>query len=145
MIAFTAAIATILAGAVPELAHQANLDHRGSTFELRYEPHLTTKAKTVGTVAGTRMSTQRCRWSVAVQVQRHIAQSGQTETLSRLLPETRQFSGDLPGDCRGKAKAIETAQAAKTDAIREHVAAVARNDTALALAEIDAAHALAMK
>jgi hypothetical protein len=144
MIAFTAALATILVAAAPTLSHQVTVDHAGTSYQLRYEPQLTTSAKTIGAHAGARPSTQRCRWTVAVQVERQIGQPGKAHALSHILPTTRQFSGDLPGSCVGRATAIDAAQASKADAIRAHVAAVAGADRQTVLAEIDSARSLAL-
>ncbi|MET0361072.1 MAG: hypothetical protein ABW048_04880, partial [Sphingobium sp.] len=119
------ALATILAASASMLGQQHVVEHRGASYEVRYEPHVTVNAKTVGAHAGTRRSGQLCRWSVAVQVERHIGQNGADDRLSRVLPHSRNFTGNLPGDCRGKANAIRAAQARQDDAIRAHVATVA--------------------
>ncbi|MET0238853.1 MAG: hypothetical protein ABW184_03055 [Sphingobium sp.] len=144
MIALSAAIATMLAAATPALAQQQVVEHRGTSYQVRYEPHVTVRTKTVGLSAGPRQTTQSCRWTMAVQVERHIGQSGGGQPLAKLLPEERRFSGSLPGDCRGRTTAIAAEQDRRDADIRGHVAAVASADRPTLLAEIDAVRALAL-
>ncbi|MET0365509.1 MAG: hypothetical protein ABW169_12735 [Sphingobium sp.] len=125
-------------------AHEAVVDHAGVSYRLRYEPKVEVRAKTVGHSIGTRPSTERCRWTVNVQVERHIHASDTAQPLTRLLPDARSIGGEALGNCRQNARAIAAAQAARQSDIRDHVEAVARADRSVVFAEIDAARALAL-
>ncbi|MFT3964347.1 MAG: hypothetical protein QM690_00510 [Sphingobium sp.] len=144
MIYLSVALTAILGAATPVLGHEATLDHAGTAYKLSYEPRVETRAKTVGHSMGTRPSTERCRWTIDVQVERRIQASEAAQPLTRLLPETRSFGGEALGSCRQNARAIAAAQEARQDHIRQHVAAVASADRPAVLAEIDAARSLAL-
>ncbi|HEX7872699.1 MAG TPA: hypothetical protein VF475_07310 [Sphingobium sp.] len=144
MIYLGVALAVVMSAAAPALAHEATLDHAGTSYRLRYEPKVEVRTKTVGHSFGTRPSTERCRWTMQVQVERHIQASDTAQPLSRLLPDTHSIGGEALGNCRQNARAIASAQEAGQADIRSHVAAVASADRSVVLAEIDAARALAL-
>lgn len=129
------ALLLALAGAA---THQVSLEHRGTGYDLTYRPQIDTRVKTIGAAAGTRPDGQRCRWVADVRVERQIGTGMRT-----VLPQRRTVAGSVPGSCTRAQRATLTAQAAAHPAVRRHVAAVARTDRAQALADIDAARALA--
>lgn len=138
------AVAALMTAATPTSVHEVTVDHAGTAFRLVYAPRIEARAKTVGHAIGTRTSTERCRWTIAVQVERRIHSGDSGEPLAKLLPETRDWQGEMPGNCRQHADTIAAAQAMRDEAIRRHVAAVASADRPAAVAEIDAARALAL-
>lgn len=144
MIFTSVALTAILAAANPALGHEATLDHGGTSYQVSYEPLVQARTKTVGTSMGTRPSTERCRWTIAVQVERRIGQAGKEQPLSRILPAAHEIEGEAIGSCRQARQSIAAAQRDRHDDIQRYVVNVAAQDRPAVLAEIDAAHALAL-
>jgi hypothetical protein len=138
VLALSAAIAASTA------SHDITVRHRDATYEVSYRPQVSTQMKTVGLSAGTRPSTERCRWAMNVQVERQIRRPGETAGIERLLPETHVIRGQRPGSCAHGRDAIEAEQAARLDTLRKHVEQVADADRAALIADIDSARTLAM-
>lgn len=118
-------------------AHTVDLDHRGTTYRVEYRPHVEARLRTIGMSAGTRQSTQQCVVATDISIERVIAgKSGQE--LKSLLPNRESFRQNLPGSCHGRD--AQTLVAAKSDAMRAHMARAAAADRVHALAAIDSAH-----
>jgi hypothetical protein len=124
-------------------AHEAAIQHEGRPYQLSYRPVVQTEMKTIGMSVGTRMSSERCRIAIRVEVERSIQGAEGNGTLTRRLPGERVLNADRPGSCRQQADAVAAIEAGKADTIRAHVAEVAQADRAQALAEIGAARTLA--
>jgi hypothetical protein len=124
-------------------AHEVSIDHRDAVYQVTYRPQVETRMKTVGLSAGTRPSSERCRWTMAVQVERQIRRQGQPAGIDRLLPDAHLIRGERAGSCAHGRDAIAAEQVARTEQLRAHVAQVAAADRATVLADIDSAHALA--
>lgn len=122
-------------------AHMTVVEHRGTSYHVAYRPRITTRTKTVGMSAGTRMSTERCRWTVAVRIDRSIRRAHGAIATSARLPGTHTLKGEHPGTCQQAAGAIASA----LNRAHTHIAQVAGVDRAALLSDIDAAHALAMQ
>lgn len=135
----------VMAGALGAgTAHQpVTVEHRGAAYQVSYQPQVIVSMKTVGIAAGTRMSSERCRWTAEVRVERHIRRSGGDAAHAKLLPATRTIRGSEPGSCVQARAAVDEARIAAMDVVRRHVAQVAAHDHPTLLADIDAAHALA--
>jgi hypothetical protein len=136
------AAAVVAATSIP--SHDIVVQHRSASYEVSYRPHVRTEMKTVGLSAGTRMSTERCRWAMTIQVQREIRRQGESSAMERLLPDTRTLRGDRPGSCTQGRDAIAAEQAARSETLRAHLIEVAQADRATVVADIDSAHALAL-
>jgi hypothetical protein len=137
-----ATLATL--GAAATAPHEIAVDHRGTGYQVSYRPQVETRVKTVGAAAGTRMSQQRCRWAMVVQVERQVRSAGGAPDSGRLLPRSKELTGERPGSCIQNRGAIDADIAARADAVRAHVAEVARSDRPALLADIDAARSLAL-
>lgn len=133
-----AASATLSMAAQP--VHTVSLDHRGTTYNVDYRPHVETRLRTIGMSAGPRPSTQKCVVTADVSVERVIAgQSGQSgHELKALLPARKSFTEHLPGSCQGRDAA--TILAGKSGSVSAHLARAAAADRPGALAAIDSAH-----
>lgn len=140
MIYLTLALSAALMAGGP---HQTSIEHRGATYHITYQPQVQTRMKTVGMAAGTRMSTERCRWSADVKVERIVRRAGRQDGPVKILSGVRTIEGSLPGTCEQARDHILKAQSGRHDIVRRHVAAVAAQDRHALLADIDAAHALA--
>jgi hypothetical protein len=133
-----------LAAATPApVSHEVAVQHRDAAYQVSYRPHVRTEMKTVGMSAGTRPSTERCRWEMTVQVERQIRRQGDAASVDRLLPDTHVIRGDRPGNCTMGRGAIEAAHMAQIDRLQAHVTRVASADHPNVLADIDSARALA--
>jgi hypothetical protein len=138
-----AMLAATLAAASPAPSHEVIVQHRGAAYAVSYRPQVTTEMKTVGLSAGTRMSTERCRWTMTVQVARQIRRQGDSDGVDRLLPASRTIRGDRAGSCAHGRDAIAAEQTARAESLRTHLVEVADADRATVVADIDSAHALA--
>lgn len=121
------------------IVHTASVDHGGTRYGVDYRPHLSVQTKTVGAAAGTRPSTQQCRWTMNVAVERSIRNPEGRAISAALLPQTRTISGSRHGDCITARAAIGNEQRLAMREVREHVARVASADRNEALAALDAA------
>jgi hypothetical protein len=145
MLISTFATTVALAAATPApVSHAISVQHRDAAYEVSYRPHVRTEMKTIGMSAGTRPSTERCRWSMTVQVERQIRRQGETASVDRLLPDAHVIRGDRPGNCTMGRAAIEAERGAQLDRLRAHVVQVASSDRRAVIADIDSAHALAL-
>ena len=136
-------IAVTLAATQP-VVHQDQVTHQGTAYKVSYRPHVTTELKTIGMAAGSRQSSERCHWTARVSLDREI-HSASGEHLARRVPGAgRMMEGYRPGRCDAARGAIETTIAARLDSERGAVMAMAQADRPAVLADIDAAHALAL-
>jgi hypothetical protein len=142
MILFALATAAVL-GTTSPLAHVAMVEHRGTAFRVSYEPVVQLRTRTIGLAAGTRMSTQQCRWSATVTVKRKLNQAqGDGDALATVLPGSRTLSGTRPGSCEQNRAALDAARIAARPVVKEQLAQAARGDRPTLLADIDTARAL---
>ncbi|KQT31714.1 hypothetical protein ASG29_07230 [Sphingomonas sp. Leaf412] len=128
-----------LASVAAATTHSATVEHRGARYDVAHRARIDTRHRTVGAATGARMTTQRCRWTATVRVEREIARAGGDGGVATLLPMAETVQGDRHGPCDGRG---EVADARIRDAAARLVDA-ARGDRAATLAAIDAAHGLA--
>jgi hypothetical protein len=136
-------IAATLAAAQP-IIHQDQVTHEGTAYQVSYRPHVTTEFKTIGMSVGSRQSTEQCRWTARVVLEREI--HGATgERLAKRLPGAgRVLEGYRPGRCDLSRASVEAMIATRLDKERDAVLAMAQADRPAVLADISAAHALAL-
>lgn len=132
---------TLASAGVPE-ARDA-IDHRGERYEVAHRATVHTRAKTVGMAAGTRMSTQRCRWTATVQVERSVARAGTAAAATNLLPGLETVTGDRAGPCPRAMQSVQAEPRVRKAAAQ--MVARASADRASVLAAIDAAWAIAAR
>ena len=141
MLAYLAAAS--LAATQP-IVHEDKVAHQGTSYQVSYRPHVTTSLRTIGMSAGSRPSTQQCRWTATIALDREI-HSATGERLAKRLPGAeRVIEGYQPGHCEQARRTVETQIAARIESERGAVLAMAQADRSHVLADIDAAHALAL-
>lgn len=133
-----------LGGAVASdgaLEHHVRMDHHSGPVAVRYNADIGVTHKQIGAVAtGGRPSTLRCLWSANVTVHRE-ARGANGATLMRSAARDGVIAGSRPGWCSTHRAAIAKEVAARQDAVRDHVQAVARDDHERLRAEMDRLHA----
>jgi hypothetical protein len=140
----TLIIATALSASQP-VVHEATVDHQGTDYQVSYRPHLATSMRSIGMAVGSRPSTERCLWVATIQLDREIRRGADSERLAKRLPgEIHRLEGQVPGRCAQGRKLVEDQIAARVDGARDRIVAVAQADRANVLADISAAHALAL-
>jgi hypothetical protein len=133
-------IALAAAAAAPAITHSVQIDHRGSPVQATYTARTEISAKTVGAKAPNRMDMQRCQWAATIIVDRTLSHG---PALTRTVSSDRQFSGSEHGACTPGRQSGERNMAQHEGKIREHLMAVAEQDRAPLLAELDAVRNLA--
>lgn len=136
------ALATLIASAAIGLpAHDVTVDHGGTSYRVSYMPTVTPQLRTVGASAGSRPSTERCRWTARVDVQRSFAVMGTSSRAATLA--TRNLSGSKPGHCIQARAAIDAEIAGKADEVRAYMVEVAQQDRDTLRSDIDRTRKLA--
>ena len=136
-----AASAALAATTAP--VHTVDMQHRNGTYRIDYRPHVETRLRTVGMEAGTRPTTQKCMVSATVTVERAISAQQSGQELKSMLPATKSFTEQLPGDCRTHSGEGDKLLARNETAVRTLLGEVADQDRQAAMAAIDSAHHLA--
>ena len=128
--------------------HVTRIDHRGATYDVTYRPRMEMRMKTIGSAVGPRASGERCRWTIDVAVSRIVRRAespaGVDTGHERLLPSVQRIEGTRFGNCRAVEDAVRSEQMAKLDGMGDRLARLAERDRVATIADIDAAHALAV-
>jgi hypothetical protein len=126
-------------GPVTALEHRVAVEHRGGTVDAAYRAELSIHHRQVGSVSAPgRASTLRCQWRADLDVARdarHAAGSA-----GRALRRQGVATGSRAGWCGAHREAIAREVAGRADEWRRHMLAVAEEDRADLLAEIDRLH-----
>ena len=128
-------------------ASVATVEHRGARFQVAHTPVVQHRVKTVGNDFGPRASTQQCRWTASIGVERAIGGAGGVDAgqgVRTLLPLHREISGVRPGACRSDEHAALIADA-RVERAAAALVAQAGADRAGVLASIDAINAVAAR
>ncbi|BBC72307.1 hypothetical protein AEB_P1439 [Altererythrobacter sp. B11] len=137
-----AALVAAAAASGGAVIHERVLDSGGTAYRLTYSPDIRVERKTIGTSAGPRPSTMKCLWRAEVRLQRSITDPRSGREMSTLLPETRRFSGTMPGNCRLSRNRIEPAEVAERSEVRSYLAQAAAEDEDRARAFLATARSL---
>jgi hypothetical protein len=129
-----------IALAAAAATHNVQVEHRGAPIQAVYSAQPDIRMRTIGAATPNRMDGQRCRWTATVKVERRLEQGG---ALTRTLSGDQQLSGSAPGACAQQAKGIEREVAGRSDFVRSQLLAVAEQDRAQLLAELDAVRNMA--
>lgn len=136
-------IAGLLLGAAPDaliLEHRVAVPHASGAIDARYRGDVVVRHKQVGTVAAPgRASTLRCQWEAHLAVERQAHHASGTAAI-RSLRREGVATGSRVGWCETSRGAIEREVAARADEWRRHMVALAEEDRADLLAEIDRLH-----
>ncbi|WP_181008410.1 hypothetical protein [Sphingomonas montanisoli] len=123
---------------VASASHPVSVDHKGAAVQAVYDARVETRMKTVGMSVGTRMGNEACRWEANVAVERRVG------GLVKTVDSDKRITGQRPGSCKMVGKHVATEVAARSDEIHGHVRQVAEADRPALIADIEAAHGLAM-
>lgn len=136
--------ATALSAAQPA-THETVVEHQGTAYTVSYRPQIATTMRTIGMSVGSRPSSERCLWSATVSLDREIRRGADGERLLKRVPgEGHRIEGQAPGKCdQGRTLIDRTITAQVADA-RDKLVAMAEADRASVLADIGAAHDLAL-
>lgn len=121
---------------VPELGHRIRIEHPTGAVEADYTTRVEIRHRQIGMDMKPGMpSTAQCSWRADIVVERTARHANGTRLLRQM---TRQgvAQGARPGWCAGHRTGIAREVAGRTDAIRAHVAALARADAALLKTEL---------
>ena len=132
--------AGILVLAAVAAAHAVEIEHGGSRIDAEYHARTEIQTRTIGSYAPNRMDGRRCLWTATVVVDRKLTGHA---ALTRTVSDDLRLTGSLPGACRAKGDAVEREVARRDDKVKAHVVAVAQQDRAQLLAELDAVRNLA--
>jgi hypothetical protein len=122
----------------PTVAHQLRVEHRGAAHDVTYRGTVDVAHRQIGMASALgRPGSQRCLWTGTVAVERHVARPDGTAFPARPIARDEVLTGSRPGDCRANATAIHREVAARQDAVRAHVVAVAERDHPEMRAELD--------
>jgi hypothetical protein len=136
--------ATALAATQP-MTHSTVVEHEGTAYTVSYRPQIATTMRTIGMSVGSRPSSERCLWSATVSLDREIKRGNGGEPLLKRVPgEGHRIEGQTPGKCAQGRTLIDRSIAARVADAQERLVALAEADRASALADIGAAHDLAL-
>ncbi|WP_176595527.1 MULTISPECIES: hypothetical protein [Sphingobium] len=130
----------IALAAAAAATHSVQIDHGGTPVQATYTARAEFRTKTIGARTPNRMDMQRCQWTATIMVDRALSHG---PALSRTVSSDKQFSGSEHGACTPGRQPGERNLAQHEGKIREHLAAVAEQDRAPLLAELDAVRSLA--
>lgn len=133
-------IALAAASATPLTTYEVQIDHAGAPVQAIYSARAEIRTKTVGAKAPNRMDMQRCQWTATIIVDRALRH---TPALARTISNDNRLSGSEHGACPQGGDAAERRLAQYEGQIRDHLVAVAQQDRAPLLAELDAVRNLA--
>jgi hypothetical protein len=126
-----------VAGPAATMEHRVRVDHASGATDVRYRGDVAIAHRQVGSVApGGRQSTLGCRWSASVTVTREARHASGTRTIAA----PRAIEGTRAGWCGTHRDAIAQEVAQRTDSMREHLLATARDDHGVLVAEIERLH-----
>lgn len=131
---------SLIALAASVATHVVTIDHQGTSLDATYTARADIRTRTVGAKVPNRMDMQRCNWTATIVVDRKLNHS---PALARTLPTDRTFSGSEHGACTPGRNSGERNLAQHHDKIRDHLMAVAEQDRAPLLAELEAVRSLA--
>lgn len=130
----------LLGSPVATDAHRIAMDHRGQNVDVTYRSAVAVEHKQIGSAGpGGRPNTLQCAWKAKVSVQRE-ARSAAGHVLARTIASDAPLEGRRAGWCSGQREAIAQDVAARSEAVRAHLLAVAERDREALALELDAAH-----
>ena len=136
IIMIAALAGAVAAGSADAIEHHVRLDHHKGAVEARYRTTVDIAHRQVGAVGpGGRSASLRCAWSANVTVDREARAGAGLST--RSVERRAAIAGSRPGWCAGQRRAIAQEVARRGDEVRAHMLAVAEEDRAGLLAEID--------
>ena len=136
-------LAGLLLGATPVsagLEHRVELPHASGAVAAHYVGDVVIRHRQTGAVgAPGRPSTLRCVWEANLTVERHARHTSGSAAM-RSLRRDAVATGSRVGWCEGSRAAINEEVAARSDEWQRHMLALAEEDRADLLAEIDRLH-----
>ncbi|MBH1991459.1 MAG: hypothetical protein I8H86_01085 [Sphingomonadaceae bacterium] len=134
------AAAAAIQGPADAATHSVTVDHHGAPVQATYTARADIATRTVGAKTSTRMDTQRCNWTATVVVDRKLNHG---PALARTIASDVRFSGSEAGACMRGPKLEQRLIAQHQDKVQAQLLAVADQDRAPLLAELDSVRNLA--
>lgn len=136
----TVAIAA-LAAATP--IHSAEIAHGSSNYQASYSTQSTLRLRQVEPRFASRPATPVCRWQAELTIDRTLAAQGvQVVAFGKPIHRLASLSGSHAGPCAGARGQIEAEIARYSQSRTSEAMAVARQDRAVLLNELDGVRAL---
>ncbi len=122
--------------------HQVIIPHENSQLTAVYQPTTKVSFRQIGNMTPNRPSTARCLWQAEVAVERRLQPpAGQGSHLVRTLVPTKLIKGQTNGRCAQGKDQFNATIARRSDEVRDHVLAVAAEDHAALMAELNVGRA----
>ncbi|HEX7743597.1 MAG TPA: hypothetical protein VF442_14370 [Sphingobium sp.] len=141
----------ILASAVAAMSaatpiHSAEIAHSSSTYQASYATESTVRLHEVEPRFATRATTPVCRWQVDLVVNRAVSAEGRAiAAVGKSIHRFAPLSGSHAGSCDAARSQINAEVVRYSRALAAKSTAVAQQDRAVLLQELDGIHALSVK
>ncbi|BAI97418.1 hypothetical protein Sj15T_18550 [Sphingobium sp. TA15] len=144
MLLILASSAAAIAVATP--IHSAEITHASNAYRASYETESTVRFREVESRFANRPSMPVCRWQAELVVNRDVAMQGRAlAAVAKPIHRFAPLSGSHAGSCAAARDEIEAEVARHAGARAAEAVAVARQDRATLLGELDGIHALSAK
>ncbi|WP_176595080.1 MULTISPECIES: hypothetical protein [Sphingobium] len=144
MFLILASSAAALAVATP--IHSAEITHASNAYLASYKTESTLRLREVESRFANRPSVPVCRWQAELVVNRDVAAQGRTlAAVAKPIHRFAPLSGSHAGNCTAARGQIEAEVARHSAARSAEAVAVAQQDRAVLVNELDGIHALSVK
>lgn len=128
---------SLIAAGPAAATHTASIEHHSGPVEAQYRAATVVEHKQIGSVAPPgRSGTLRCAWTARLAVDR-TATTAFGALASRSFAVSGVAGGSRPGWCSANRRAIAQEAATRLRGVDRHLAAAAREDREVLLAEVD--------
>ena len=133
-----------LAAAAP--VHSADISHASQAYRADYRTESTIRFRQVESRFANRASLPVCRWQAELVVNRAVAAQGRgVAAVAKPIHRFAPLAGSHAGSCDAARSQISAEVARYSDARAAEATAVAQQDRAVLLNELDGIHALSVK
>lgn len=144
MLSILATAAAALSAATP--IHSADISHASNAYQANYRTESSLRVQQVEPRFATRAATPVCRWQAELVVNRAVATQGRPlAAVAKPIHRFAPLSGSHAGSCDAARSQIEAEIARYSRARSTEAAAVAQQDRAVLLQELDGINALSVK
>lgn len=144
MFLILASSAAALAAATP--IHSVEIAHASNAYRASYETESTVRFREVESRFANRSSVPVCRWQAELVVNRDVAAQGRAvAAIAKPIHRFAPLSGSHAGSCTAARSQIEAEVARRNGARLPEAVAVARQDRAVLVNELDGLYALPVK
>lgn len=144
MFLILASSAAALAVATP--IHSTEITHASNAYMASYRTESTLRFREVESRFANRSSVPVCRWQAELAVNRDVAAQGRAvAAIAKPIHRFAPLSGSHAGSCAAARSQIEAEVARHNSARSVEAVAIARQDRAVLVNELDGIHALSVK